>query len=278
MPRKARNKGEFSLYHIVQRGNERKSIFGTEENKSRFLDTLFKMKGKYNFLLHGYCIMDNHVHLLINDNGNDISTLLKSINVSYALYFNRINNRRGHLFQDRFLSKIITNDSYLLQVSKYIHNKPVKGVLFNSPKDYRWSSYNIYIGAVEDIKKLVEVNKVLGILSDRRSIAIRAYIKYVSEAEGNKDILDIEEDRIHIDQENSDFISSIKQAKEKIQRTLESNNTSFDQLIKNLKIRDKIIKDIRTNSQLSLREIGELFGGISESRVSRIVSKKEKAL
>jgi putative transposase len=102
MPRIAREKGEFSTYHIILRGNERKNIFLQDDDKIRFLNIMSRMMEKYNFILESYCLMDNHVHLLINDNGNDISKIIKSINVSYAYYFNHNYKRVGHLFQDRF--------------------------------------------------------------------------------------------------------------------------------------------------------------------------------
>lgn len=82
MPRQARIKGGFSIYNIIQRGNERKSLFLSDNDRSQFIETLERMKKKYNFLLYAYCLMDNHVHLLIDDNGNDISRLIKSINLN----------------------------------------------------------------------------------------------------------------------------------------------------------------------------------------------------
>ena len=219
--------------------------------------------------------MDNHVHLIINDNGNDISKLIKSINISYAFYFNYVNNRCGHLFQDRFLSEMITADAYLLQVSKYIHNNPVKAGMVREAGDYKWSSYNIYTDKMEDIRELVEVNKVLGVISPVKSTALKEYIKFVAEDEKNSTVLDIEEDRGYEEKRSGEFIFTKQQALEKIKKNLESRSLSLDELIKDMNIRDEMIKNIRKNSSLSLRQIGELFGGISESRISRILSKKE---
>ena len=81
MPRVARIKEEFSTYHVIQHGNERKDIFLCDEDKTRLFETLNRMKDKYNFLVEAYCIMGNHAHLLINDNENGISKILKSINI-----------------------------------------------------------------------------------------------------------------------------------------------------------------------------------------------------
>lgn len=106
--------------------------------------------------------MDNHVHLLNNDNGSDISKLMKSINVSYVAYFNRVHERSSHLFQDRFRSEIVKDDRYLLEVSRYIHNNPVKAKLVKKPGDFKWSSYNIYSEKISDDFDLIDTSMVLG--------------------------------------------------------------------------------------------------------------------
>lgn len=274
MPRQARVREENSTYHIIQRGNERKSIFASDIDKSKFLDILQKMKEKYNFLIYGYCILDNHVHLIINDNGNDISKLMKSVNISYAFYYNHVYDRCGHLFQDRFRSKLIMKDSYLLQVSKYIHNNPVKAGIVKKAEDYGWSSFNIYTEKIENTDGLVDVNKVLSILSMSRSQALRQYVKYVEDEEKDFDVLDIAEDLITDEQKSGNYISTKQQGQKKIEILLESRDLTFERLIKDLKIRDELIRDLRKNSSLSLKQIGELFEGISESRISRILSKK----
>jgi len=107
--------------------------------------------------------MDNHVHLIINDNGNDISQIMKSISISYVILFNRKYQRTGHLFQDRFKSRLIDSEEYLLKVSKYIHNNPVKVGISERPEDYRWSSYPIIIRGVGE-GGLVEGSRILGII------------------------------------------------------------------------------------------------------------------
>jgi putative transposase len=90
--------------------------------------------------------MDNHIHLFINDNGKDISQIIISINISYANYFNRTYKKCGHIFQDRFKRELINDGSYLLEVSKYIHNNPVKAGIFKEPAEYKWSSNGFFAG------------------------------------------------------------------------------------------------------------------------------------
>ena len=99
MPRCARKKGEYEMYHVMQRGNEKKSIFYDDEDRKRYLEILQKNQEKYESKIYAYCLMDNHVNLLIATNGSDISQVMKSINVSYVMYINRKHVRCGHLFQ-----------------------------------------------------------------------------------------------------------------------------------------------------------------------------------
>ncbi len=271
MPRQARVKGEFSTYHIIQRGNDRKNIFLSDSDKNRYIDTLIKMKNKYNFLLYAYCLMDNHVHLLINDNGNDISKLIKSINVSYVLYFNRKYRRCGHFFQNRFISELILEDSYLLQVSKYIHNNPVKACMVKKPEKYIWSSYSDY--GVNRKSDLIDTSKILDSISNISTKAVREYIKYVNQTDEIIEAIDIHNDPQEDRKENNKFIESIDNAREELKHVLIDRNITMDECIENKKLRDEMIRYIRKNSVLTLKEIGSIFGGIGESRVSKILNR-----
>ena len=272
MPRVQREKGEFSTYHIIQRGNERKSIFLNDEDKERFIAILIKTREKYNFLVYCYCLMDNHVHLIINDNGNDISKIMKSINVSYAAYFNRIYQRYGHLFQDRFRSEIINDDAYLLEVSRYIHNNPVKARMVGKPEDYRWSSYNSFLDKTDNMGDLLDTGKILACFSDKKQQAMDEYIHFMMRnPEGPRTILEVEEDRQEMGKENHLFINGIKEARMHIDKILAEENQSIEELLQNKQERDELIKALRKNSSLSLKELGELFGNLSESRISKIL-------
>jgi len=272
MPRVQRKKGEFSNYHIIQRGNERKKIFIVDNDKTRFLETLARAREKYDFLVYSYCLMDNHVHLLVNDNGNDISRLMKSINVSYVAYFNRTYHRSGHLFQDRFRSELIEDDSYFLEVSRYIHNNPIKAGIVKNPNEYKWSSYSNYMGEINDTYGLLNTSKILTCFSENRKQAVTEYSQF-SCNETNKNFLDIEEELQGWEQENHAYIEGIIEAKARIQTILKQENMAVEEMLKDKQLRNKLIKEIRKHSSISLKELGDLFGGISESQISRIISK-----
>lgn len=271
MPRIPRIKGEFTTYHIILRGNEKKNIFLNSEDKERFLETLYRMKEKYNFLIFAYCLMDNHLHLIIYDNGNDISLIMKSINVSYVIYFNRKYKRVGHLFQDRYKSEIVDNDIYLLELSKYIHNNPVKAGIVKNAIEYKWSSFRQYVDDNYYSKnKIVSTSKILVLVSEKKSVAQKEYSKYVNNKEEiiNEKIRDA---FISTEEENKGYLSQINEAKEKINGMAQDRGITVDELTKNKGTRDEVIRELRKNSSLKLKEIGELLGGLSESRVSRIL-------
>lgn len=275
MPRQAREKDKFCIYHVIQRGNNKGEIFIADRDRGKFIEILARMKSKYNFLVYAYCLMSNHIHLVIDDNGNDISRLIKSVNVSYALYFNKKYKRVGHLFQDRFKSEIITNDRYLLQVSKYIHNNPVKANMVIAPEEYYWSSYNIYLGRMENKYDLVDTTKILGLISDNTGRAAKQYALYVNQKEAKApQVMDVEDNYTAGDKQDSGIIITVKEAKEKIEEIASKNRLTYEQLLRNKRLRNEIIKEIREVSSLTMQQLGEVFGGLSASRVSRILAEK----
>jgi putative transposase len=123
LARQARSKSESGIYHVMLRGNERKPVFLDEEDKNRLVEIMLQKKEAAGSHLYAYCIMDNHVHMVIREleNGQPLETLMKRIGVTYALYFNKKYKRVGHVFQDRFRSEVIEDESYLLSVIRYVH-------------------------------------------------------------------------------------------------------------------------------------------------------------
>jgi len=125
------------------RGINRTEIFFDDEDRNRFIDTLQRMKEKGEYEIYAYCLMDNHVHLLIKEKREPINRAMKRIGVSYAYYFNKKYRRVGHLFQDRYRSEAVEKETYLLAAVRYIHNNPVIAGLVKRAGDYPWSSYSV---------------------------------------------------------------------------------------------------------------------------------------
>ena len=140
MPRQARKHSYSGYMHIITRGIGKQILFEDYSDFSFYLSALKKYSHESNVSVCAYCLMENHVHLLLFDNNGQISLLMKKIGVSYSQHYNKKYERTGHLFQDRYLSEPIENSLSLLTVFRYILNNPRKAGI--SPADhYQWSSY-----------------------------------------------------------------------------------------------------------------------------------------
>lgn len=133
-----------TFYHVLSRGNDRKDIFCGEADYLKFLDLLAKMVERFKVEVHAYVLMTNHFHLLIRTTQSNLSRALQWLGVSYAVWFNRQHQRSGHLFQGRFKSFLVENDSYFIAMCYYIHGNPVRAGVTKKLLDYRWSSYPAY--------------------------------------------------------------------------------------------------------------------------------------
>lgn len=145
MPRQARKKSNSGIYHIMLRGINRQRIFEDEEDCLRFLETLQKYKSQCEFELYAYCLMGNHIHLLMKEGKDDLTQIFKRIAGSYVYWYNWKYHRCGHLFQDRFKSEPVETDEYFLTVLRYIHQNPVKAMLCQCAEEYSYSSMREYL-------------------------------------------------------------------------------------------------------------------------------------
>ena len=145
-----------AFYHIIARGVNKDSVFLCAEDFERYLSTLWKYKNKFNANVYAYCLMSNHIHLLIDpENPCTLKKIMHGLNLSYAAYFNHKYNRCGHLWQNRYKSFIVQNDEYFLNLISYIEYNPVRADLCKRVEDYFWCSYKARV--------LGEDNKVLDV-------------------------------------------------------------------------------------------------------------------
>lgn len=160
MPRRARKQAESGIYHVMLRGIDRQRIFEEAQDYLTFLDILQEYRTVCGFRLYAYCLMGNHVHLLIKVEQEPLESIFKRIAGRYVYWYNVKYQRVGHLFQDRFKSEPVEDDGYFLTVLRYIHQNPVKAKLCALPGDYCYSSYSSYLGGSE----LVDTDFALGML------------------------------------------------------------------------------------------------------------------
>ena len=160
MARRARSMSESGYMHIIVRGNGKQIIFEEYKDYKFFLKRLERYCIETKVKTCAYCLMDNHVHLLVHGEGSSIVLLMKKLEVSYSGYFNKKYERVGHLFQNRYLSEKIENEKYFLTVFRYILQNPEKAGVCKS-SEYRWSSYGLYNNPPEYID-LSQIKVLLG--------------------------------------------------------------------------------------------------------------------
>ena len=146
MPRTAREKSRSGVYHIMLRGINKQNIFEETEDYDKMLEFIRGSKMQGGITLYGYCLMSNHIHLLLKEGKEPLETTMKRIGSKYAVWFNTKYQRAGHLFQDRFKSEAVEDPPYFLTVLRYIHFNPVKAGLVKTPGAYAYSSFACYFG------------------------------------------------------------------------------------------------------------------------------------
>lgn len=146
------------IYHVINRSNNGKQIFNDDQDYYQYLDIIYRFKIKYKFKLFSYCLMNNHIHLLIQTSGDkeNISKIMQAITVSHTRHYHLKNKTYGHIWQGRFKSPIVSNDNYFLKVMNYIERNPVKAKIVMNVENYKWSSHKLNI-RLED-SKLIDRN------------------------------------------------------------------------------------------------------------------------
>lgn len=251
MPRRPRDISNTGIYHVMIRGVNKMDLFQDKYDKQKFLEVLSRMKKLNEFSLYAYCLMDNHVHLLIKEELESISESMKRICVSYSYYFNKKYSRVGHVFQDRFRSERIENDGYLLQCMRYIHNNPIKANMVTKPENFEFSSYNIYIDKDKDKLELITKKFILKLLSENYKDYISRFIKFSSDAD-ELDFIDMDED------ENLSEIDSVKAIEDilcKYNLTIETLST-----YRNVMERDLVLKELKNKTNIPVTEISKIIG------------------
>jgi len=209
-------------------------------------------------LLYAYCLMDNHVHLLLNTNHDDLAETMKSITVRYASFYNWKYNRVGHVFQDRFKSEPVENERQLLAVIRYIHNNPVKAGMVDKPADYEWSSFSNYIQLVGTT--WLDVTFVLGLFANDQKAAVNEFDKFSMETD----------DTPFLDCEAEKPIRTLVEGRRYLKKYLENRAIvkGIGQIREDKQLRSEVINHLRTQTGLSQRIIAILLE-INKSTVER---------
>ena len=167
MPRPLRIEYNGAWYHVMNRGTNHQSIFYSENHKNMFCLLLNEIAERFYVETHAYCLMDNHYHIILHTPLGNLGKAMRHLDGVYTQRFNRIEKRDGPLFRGRYKAILVENNSYLLQLSRYIHLNPVTAKLCHSPKDFFWSSYHAYAG-IKDREKWLHTDFILNYMNGNK--------------------------------------------------------------------------------------------------------------
>lgn len=146
MARKSRYHCPGGFYHVIMRGNNGQKIFFSDEDRSRLCLFIQEICERFDCLVHGFCFMSNHIHVILQVFEKHISDAVQNLAFRYTRYINSKYKRVGHLFQGRFKSYLVEDGDYLQEVLRYVHLNPVRANMVKAPEDYRWSGHRVYLG------------------------------------------------------------------------------------------------------------------------------------
>ena len=239
MPRTARIKSESGIYHIMLRGINQQQIFEDEEDYEKFIQILGSCKIISKFNIFAYCLMGNHIHLLIKEEKESIEQIIKRIGARFVYWYNIKYQRTGHLFQDRFKSEPVESEEYFSRVVRYIHQNPIKAGICKKISDYKYSSYNEFINQSD----LIDTEFVFEIIPKK------VFEEFNSEM-SNDVCLEIKEN----------IVSRVtdEKARRIITKIAKCQNTAEFQKMNNI-LKEKYIKKFHQNG-ISIRQISRLCG------------------
>ena len=154
MTRQRRKISNSKVYHVIVKGIDDQDIFYDDQDRRYFLKQILNLKKEINYDVYSYCLMTNHIHMVIKSEAKVLSKIMQSLMIRYVYYFNSRYERSGPLVQNRFKSKCVENQKYFLEVCRYIHRNPEKAGMAKT-QNYKWSSYQEYLGEEKIINKKV---------------------------------------------------------------------------------------------------------------------------
>lgn len=185
MPRQGRINIEAGIYHVIQRGIEQRKIFLDDLDRKRFIDRLAEGLKQTGHKCYGWVLMPNHFHLVIRTSTALLSDLMRKLLTGYALYFNKRYKRSGYLYQGRYKSILCQEESYLLELIRYIHLNPLRaGIIkdMESLDNYKWSGHGVIIGKSE--AKWQTTGEILRLFGKRKKEAIKTYKEFIAKGRG----------------------------------------------------------------------------------------------
>ena len=251
MPRIARKYSQSNFHHTMVQGINKEFIFKDDKHINSYKNIILNKLESSNVTILCYCIMNNHSHFLIYSEKNEfLSNFMQKINTSYSRFYNITNKRVGYVFRDRYLSQDILNHQHLYNCLKYIHNNPVKANMVKNMADYKYSSYNEFLG-----EKCIISDKSLRLLFGTTKNYMNQF-KFIHSTFNEENFIDIKDKSI------SEF-------------TLEFENkinAKVTDIIKDKPLLTTFINEARKQTDVKIEELAQILD-ISKSTVGNYIKK-----
>lgn len=264
-----------ALYHVTARGDRQEPIYLDDADRQGFIRILSQVKTRFNWILHAYCLMDNHYHLLIETPDANLGKGMRQLNGVYTQTSNRRHGKVGHVFQGRYKAILVEKESHLLELARYIVLNPVRARMVRTAKDWPWSSYRDTAGFRVPPAWLA-TEWILAAFGKRASTAMEKYRRFVSAGKnqpspwgqlsnqvflGSEPYIEAIRARIDSGKDLSEIPGSQKRSKPQ----------SLSHYEKQARTRNEAIVNSYASGGYSMKEIGEYYG-LHYSWVSRLIS------
>jgi REP-associated tyrosine transposase len=133
------------FYHVIVRGNQRRKTFFSDADYMVYLERLGRYRRRYGYIIHAFCLMPNHVHLLVESSAQPLAKFMQGVQQSYSQYFNLRHRKSGQVFEGRYKAIVCEKDEYWLQLTRYIHLNPVRAGMVDEPEQYLYSGHRAYL-------------------------------------------------------------------------------------------------------------------------------------
>jgi REP element-mobilizing transposase RayT len=269
-----------ALYHVTSRGDGREAIFLGDGDRRVFLDVLAGVWDRFNWLVHAYCLMTNHYHLLVETPEANLSKGMRQLNGVYTQRFNRSYNRSGHVFQGRYKAILAQKEAYLLELARYVVLNPVRARMVRTAADWPWSSYRAMIGE-EQAPDWLETRTILAAFGETEAAAVEHYARFVAEGKGQSAPWEQLENQVFLGSDS--FVESMRRTlpqnrdlREVAQAKRRPTAKTLPEYAHDHPQRNDAIVAAYRSGGYTLRDIGDFFG-IHYSRVSKIVRDADAA-
>ena len=268
-----------ALYHLTSRGDGQEDIYRSDDDRHRFFAVLGEVCERFDWIVHAYCLMGNHYHLLVETPGGNLAKGMRQLNGVYTQAFNRAHRRVGHVFQGRYKAILVQKETYLLELARYIVLNPVRARMVRTAKDWPWSSYRATAGFATG-EPWLQTDWILSAFARQKGRAMARYRAFVAEGKNQPGPWEQLKNQVFLGTEQ--FVT-------KLQARLDAGKDLSEiparqrrappkplEVYASRKDRDAAIAEAYASGGYSMKVIGDHFG-IHYSYVSRIIRRIEQA-